>query len=100
MVLRYEHNETYDRFVADERPAAVQESNDQLLRQLLEQNPGITSTSTKFQNAAMVKGVTEARARSFLNDRVASGWITQAVGRHNTKCHWIASQVPQQGSLF
>ena len=74
-------------FVSDDRPTAVQESNAKILTRLLAANPGIGTED--FKRAAQTKGVTQTRARQFLDDGVHCGTIQRETGRHNRHSHTL-----------
>jgi hypothetical protein len=76
-------------FVADERPVAVQESATQQLTRLLANNPGLTKK--EFEALAMQKGLTQRRARQFLNEGVAIGTIIREEGTHHRMFHRLAT---------
>jgi len=74
-------------FVSDERPAAVYETNTQILTKLLAANPAISTID--FEKAAQEKGVTRIRARQFLDTGVLSGTVRREKGRNNRYFHTL-----------
>jgi hypothetical protein len=68
-------------FVSDERPAAVQQSVTEQLKNQLRDLPGCTKT--EFENAAQAKGLVRLRARQFLDTGVADKSVRRDKGSRN-----------------
>lgn len=93
MVLLYTENDGKARFARDERPTAVAETNEQILTRLLEQNPGILTSA--FVREAMTRGVTQRRAREYVETGPNCGKILVDEGPHNKKYLRLAPRTPE-----
>ncbi len=77
-------------FVAEEGAATPSGTNESLLRELLEENPGVTVR--EFQTLAVSRNLGRNRAWEFLNSNVQRGTVTVHKGEHNARRHtWSGS---------